>query len=130
LKRAVRALALAAGALAAAAPVRAAEDAALARFLAAFRPALARGDAGAVADLTQLPFLFESEPRDRDAFVRVVFPALFAEPVRACLANAEPTAEADRWVASCGPYLFYFGRVGDAIRLLEFGADPEAEPWP
>lgn len=128
MRRAASALLLAAGALGAVGPASGAEDAALARFLAAFRPAVARGDAGAVADLTQLPFLFEGEPRDRGAFARVVFPALFREPVRACLAVAEPAVEDDRWVTTCGPYLFYFGRVGDEIRLLEFSADPEAEP--
>jgi hypothetical protein len=111
-----------------AAPARAAEDPALARFLAAFRPAVARGDAAAVADLTQLPFLYESAPRDRDAFVGTVFPALFSEPVRTCLAKVEPAAEEERWVASCGPYLFYFGRVRGTMRLIEFAADPEAEP--
>lgn len=109
-------------------PALAAEDPALARFLAGFRPAVARGDAAAVADRTQLPFLFESEPRDREAFVRVVFPQLFSEPVRACLTTTEPTPEDGRWVAACGPYLFYFGRVGEEIRLFEFAADPEAEP--
>jgi hypothetical protein len=124
---ALRAL-VAAATLLGVAPARAAEDPALARFLAAFRPALARGDAAAVADRTQLPFLFESEPRDREAFVRLVFPALFTEPVRACLAKAEPVAEDDRWVVFCGPYLFYFGRAGDEVRLLEFAADGEAEP--
>jgi len=108
--------------------VRAAEDPALARFLAAFRPAVERGDAAAVAELTQLPFGYESEPRDREAFVRVVFPELFSAAVRGCLAKAQPTPEDGRWVAFCGPYLFYFGRVGDEVRLLEFAADPEAEP--
>jgi hypothetical protein len=123
-RRAVRALA--ALALLAAAPARAAEDPALAPFLARFRAALARGDAGAVADLTRLPFLFESEPRDREGFVRVVFPALFSVPVLACLATAEPAPEEGRWVTSCGVYLFYFGRVGGEVRLLEFAVDPEA----
>jgi hypothetical protein len=115
--------------LALAAPLRApaADDPALAAFLARLRPALRAGDAGAVADLTRFPFLYESAPRDRDAFVRTVFPALFDEPVRRCLADRDPVREGDRWAVFCGPYAFYFGTTADGIRLLEFGADPEAE---
>jgi len=110
-----------------AAPPAGAADDALVAFLARFRPAVRAGDAEAVADLTQLPFLFEGEPRDRDGFVRLVFPSLFDAPVRACLAEAEPIAEDGRWVAWCGAYGFYFGRAGASVRLLEFAADGEAE---
>jgi hypothetical protein len=51
---------------------------------------------------------------------------LFSKAVRECLAKAEPEAEDERWVAFCGVYLFCFGRVGEEVRLLEFGVDPEA----
>jgi len=110
-----------------AAPAARGEDPALEAFLARFRAALARNDAAAVADLTQLPFLFENEPRDRAGFARI-YPRLFDDDVRACLAKAEPEPEDERWVAFCGPYLFFFGRAGGEIRLLEFAADPEALP--
>ena len=126
---AVLGLALAALAVLGAPPPAAADDA-LSTFLARFRPAVRAGDAAAVADLTRLPFLFESEPRDRDGFVRVVFPQLFPAPVRDCLADADPIAEDGRWVAWCGPYGFYFGHVDGAVRLLEFAADPEAAEEP
>jgi hypothetical protein len=125
-RRAARA-GLAAACLALAPAAGAAGDVGFAAFLAQWRAALARDDAGAVADLTQLPFLFEGAPRDRAGFV-AIYPALFTKPVRECLATAEPVAEDDRFVASCGPSLFYFGRSGPAWRLLEFAADPEAEP--
>lgn len=124
---ALAAFAVVAVALAAAAAARAADDPAFGSFLARFRAALARNDAGAVADLTRLPFLFDGEPRDRAGFV-AIYPELFDEPVRECIAEIEPKVEGEGWTTACGPILFYYGREGSEIRLLEFGWDPKALP--
>ncbi len=91
-------------------------------FLKRFRTAMAANDAQAVADLTALPFLFDSRPRDRAGFVRI-YPELFTAAVRRCLQRATPVAEDGRQVMFCAPYGFYFGVHDGAWRLIEFGAD-------
>lgn len=97
-----------------------------AAFLSRWRGAVATNDAEAVASLAQVPFLFESEPRDRRAVTRTVVPALLTADVRRCLRTAIPLREDDRYVLSCAPYLFYLGRVDGQWRWVEFAADGEA----
>ena len=95
-------------------------------FFAAFRSAVARRDAKAVADMTKLPFLFDSQPRDHSGFQKI-YGELFDGNVRACFKSGRAVRESDRFVVSCGRYIFYFGVVGDRYRLIEFAADPEAD---
>ena len=103
-------------------------DDAFAEFLARFRAALAEPDAQAVAALTRLPFLFESEWR-ADAEYRRIVPQLFAAPVRSCIARTEAIDEDDAKVIFCDPYAFYFRRDGTgAWQFVEFAADGEALP--
>ena len=96
-------------------------------FFVAFKSAVARNDAKAVAGLTQLPFLFDSRPRDSLGFQKI-YPQLFDAKVRACFAKATPVVEQDAQVVNCGRYIFYFRVVNDRYRFIEFAADPEAEP--
>jgi hypothetical protein len=96
-------------------------------FFAAFKAAVARNDAKAVAGLTQLPFLFDSKPRDSLGFQKI-YPQLFDAKVRACFARAKAVVEQDAQVVNCGRYIFYFRVVRDRYRFIEFAADPEAVP--
>ena len=100
-------------------------DADFGAFLARWREAVAANDATAIAKMTQVPFLFESEPRDRADVARTVVPALLTADVRRCLRTARPLREDDRYVLSCAPYLFYLGRVDGQWRWVEFAADGE-----
>lgn len=95
-------------------------------FWSEFTAALSADDAGAVARLTRFPFLLEGEERDSTAHM-VLYDALFTPPARACLAAATPLLEDDRYVAFCGPVIYYFERRDDGWRFTEFAADPEAE---
>ena len=95
-------------------------------FFTAFRSAVARNDAKAVAGLTQFPFLFDSKPRDSLGFQKI-YPQLFDAKVRACFAKAKPVVEQDAQVVNCGRYIFYFRVVKDRYLFIEFAADPEAE---
>lgn len=94
-------------------------------FVAQFRQAAAQPGGAALADLTQLPFLFEGRSHQRDAFVAKVVPALFTPAVRHCLQRAQPHVEDGRLVMWCKPYAFYLGRVDGRWRLVEFGVDAE-----
>jgi hypothetical protein len=96
-------------------------------FFAAFQTAVARNDAKAVAALTQLPFLFESQPRDSISFQKI-YPQLFNAKIRACIAKAKGVIEQDAQVVYCGRYIFYFRVVNRQYRFVEFAADPEAAP--
>jgi len=96
-------------------------------FFVAFKSAVARNDAKAVAEMTQLPFLFDSKPRDSVASQKI-YPQLFDAKVRACFAKAKTLVEEDAQVVNCRRYIFYFRVVKDRYRFIEFAADPEAEP--
>jgi hypothetical protein len=94
-------------------------------FVAQFREAAARPGGAALADLAELPFLFEGRAHQRQAFIGKVVPALFTAPVRQCLQHARPQPEGDRLVLWCKPYAFYLGPVRGRWRLIEFGVDAE-----
>ena len=93
-------------------------------FFLAFKAAVARNDAKAVAGMTQLPFLFDGR-RDSSDFQKI-YPQLFDANVRTCFAKAKPVTEQDAQVVNCGRYIFYFRVVQDRYRFIEFSADPEA----
>ena len=95
------------------------------KFLAEFQAAVARNDARFVVELTQLPFLFDSKPRDGAGFQKI-YPQLFGAKARACFATANAVIEQDAHVVNCGRYIFYFRVVNGRYRLIKFAADPEA----
>jgi len=94
-----------------------------ASFWISFKAAVARNDKQAVADLTKLPFLFDSTERDRDAFIKI-YPQLFTRKLRRCLATAKPTKEGEKYDLYCGELIFYFGKDTDGkFKFLEFGVN-------
>jgi hypothetical protein len=100
-----------------------AQDAAGQAFVARFRAALAQADAGALADLSALPFLYEGRGLGREAFARDAAPALFTPSVRRRLQHAPAQREGDRLLLWCKPYGFYLGPLRGQWRLIEFVAD-------
>jgi len=97
-------------------------------FFHAFRSAVVRQDAAAVASMTQLPFLYEGEALGREA-VEGIVPTLFSPAVRACVGQASPVAEEAARVVFCAPYAFYFRAEPDGRwRFDTFGADGEDAP--
>lgn len=94
-------------------------------FITQLRQAAAQPGGAALADLTQLPFLFEGRMHGREAFITSVVPALFTPAVRQCLQRARPQPEGDRLVLWCKPYAFYAGPVQGRWRLIEFSVDAE-----
>ncbi|MES2957038.1 MAG: hypothetical protein V4792_02570 [Pseudomonadota bacterium] len=92
-------------------------------FVERFRAAAAQADAGALADLTALPFLYEGRRLERTAFVREAAPKLFTAGVRRCLQRAAAQPEGERLVLWCKPYGFHLGPVRGQWRLIEFVAD-------
>lgn len=88
-----------------------------------FRAAIARNDKQAVADLTKLPFLFDSKERDRAGFLRI-YGQLFTRKIRRCMATAKTTREGENYDVFCGELIFYFGKDTDGkYKLLEFGVN-------
>lgn len=92
-------------------------------FLAAWRDAVARPGADAIADLTAFPFGFEGRPLDRAAFVARAAPALFKPAARRCLKQARPVREDGRLVLFCAPYGYVLGPTAAGWRFVEFFAD-------
>lgn len=97
-------------------------------FLVRFRSALVARDAAAIADLTQLPFLYQGRQLDRAAFIRAV-PKLFDARLSRCLAQARPLTEGQDRLLHCAPHTFYLRTGADRRwRLAEFTADGEDLP--
>ena len=88
-----------------------------------FKAAIARNDKEAVADVTKLPFLYESKERDRAGFLKI-YDRLFTRKIRRCMATAKPTKEGENYDVFCGELIFYFGKDADGkFKLLEFGVN-------
>jgi len=88
-----------------------------------FKAAVARNDKEAIADLTKLPFLYESKERDRAGFVKI-YTQLFTRKIRSCIATAKATKEGENYDVFCGELIFYFGKDSDGkYKFLEFGVN-------
>ena len=94
-----------------------------ASFWTTFKAAVARNDKEAVADVTKLPFLYDSKERDRAGFLKI-YAELFTRKVRRCVATAKPKKEGQNYDVFCGELIFYFGKDTDGkFKLLEFGVN-------
>ena len=96
---------------------------AFASFWKTFKAAIARNDKESVADLTKLPFLYDSQERDRTGFLKI-YGELFTRKVRRCIATAKPVKEGDSYDVFCGELIFYFSKDPDGkYRFREFGVN-------
>ena len=92
-------------------------------FWTSFKTAMARNDKEAIADMTKLPFLFDSKERDRAGFIQI-FNQLFTRKTRQCIAKAKPVKEGENYDVFCGELIFYFGKDTDGkFKFLEFGVN-------
>ena len=87
-----------------------------------FKVAVAKNDKQAVASMTKLPFLFESQERTRTQFIKI-YNQLFDLKVRRCFATAKALREEDVYEVFCAKRIFYFGKVEGEYKLIEFGVD-------
>jgi len=88
-----------------------------------FKAAIARNDKEAIADLTKLPFLYDSQERDRTGFLKI-YGQLFTRKVRRCMATAKPKKAADTYEVYCGELIFYFSKDTEGkYQFREFGVN-------
>jgi hypothetical protein len=88
-----------------------------------FKAAIARNDKEAIADLTKLPFLYDSKERDRAGFLKI-YAQLFTRKVRRCIATAKPVREGDSYDVFCGELIFYFSKDTEGkYQFREFGVN-------
>jgi len=88
-----------------------------------FKAAIAKNDKEAVADITKLPFLYDSKERDRAGFIRI-YPSLFSPKIRKCIATAKLVKDQENYEVFCGQLIFYFGKDSDGkYKFLEFGVN-------
>ena len=84
---------------------------------------MARNDKETIANVTKLPFLYESKERDRAGFIQI-FNQLFTRKIRQCIAKAKPVKEGENYDVFCGQLIFYFGKDTDGkFKFLEFGVN-------
>lgn len=94
-------------------------------FLGKFRAALKANDAAAVAGLTRLPFMAES---DAAKFRSKDYPRLFTAKSRACLARAKPVYDLDgeknhAYSMFCGETIYVFTRDAAGFRFTDVGVN-------
>ena len=85
-------------------------------FIAKFRAALKANDAGAVATMTQLPFMADDTVRDAAQFRAKAYPRDFTAKNRACLQRTKPVYAVDgnrndAYSVICGGSIFTFTRT-------------------
>jgi hypothetical protein len=85
-------------------------------FLAKFRAALKANDAGAVAGMTQLPFMKNDYYGDVAQFPAKGYPNLFPPSVRKCIAGSNANYDRDQegndsFRVSCGEEIFVFTKT-------------------
>jgi hypothetical protein len=94
-------------------------------FLQEFRAALKANDAAAVAGLTRLPFMAES---DAAKFRAKDYPRLFDAKARACLARGKPVYDLDgeknhAYSMFCGQTIYVFTRDAAGFRFTDVGVN-------
>jgi|GEM_PF-1385122 len=101
-----------------------------ASFLARFRAALAADDAGAVAGMTQFPFMAYTDNGSDDAagFRAKSYPRFFTTKTRRCLARTEAIYDrepegGENFVMFCGNLGFYFHKTQAGFLFTEVGSN-------
>ena len=87
-----------------------------------FKAAVAHNDKAAVADMTKLPFLFESNEVDRAGFIRQ-YSSLFTPKIRRCFARARPSRDQDAMEIFCGDQIFLFAKISGVYKFTEIGVN-------
>ena len=87
-----------------------------------FKAALAANNKQAVASMTRLPFVLNSEELNRDGFIRK-FDKIFDKKVKACFAKARPTRDQESYEIFCGEEIFLFMKVQGRYKFVEISAN-------
>jgi len=87
-----------------------------------FQAAVVKGDAEAVASMTQLPFMLDNKNLDRAKFVKVV-PEIFNAKMKKCFATAKTVKDQNGFDIFCGQQMFVFERVGGTLKFTTLGAN-------
>jgi hypothetical protein len=87
-----------------------------------FKAAVARNDKAAVADLTKLPFMFETKELDRAGFIRQ-YGSLFTPKMRRCFARARPSQDQEAMEIFCDDEIFLFAKVGGVYKFTDIGVN-------
>jgi hypothetical protein len=87
-----------------------------------FKAAVARNDKAAVADMTKLPFMFDSKDLDRAGFIKR-YSSLFTPKMRRCFARARPSRDRDSMEIFCGQQIFLFAKVDGVYKFTEIGVN-------
>jgi hypothetical protein len=87
-----------------------------------FKAAVASGDKEAVSSMTELPFLYEGEELNKNAFIKA-FGTIFDRRVQKCFPRAKPVKDGEYFAVSCGEAIFMFKKVNGEYRFVEIGVN-------
>lgn len=97
-------------------------------FLAKFRAALKANDGAAVAALTKLPFMNETDYADAAKFRAKAYPLFFPAKQRACVQRSKAIYERDgdkndTFMMFCGQAIFVFTKTPAGFLFTDLGAN-------
>jgi hypothetical protein len=116
------ACALTASLISLALPALSAPDKEFDAFWTKFKAALQKNDKNAVADMTKLPYLFDSKNLNRQQFIQQ-YPKLFPASTRKCLQSGKPVKDKDCYMVFCGEEIFIFAKSGKNYAFTEIGVN-------
>jgi hypothetical protein len=91
-------------------------------FFAKFKTALAKKDKNAVADMTKLPFLYDSKQLDKNQFI-AKFDQIVPASARACLQKEKPLVDNSVTEVFCGEAIYCFEKVKGEYKFTEIGVN-------
>ena len=97
-------------------------------FIAKFRAALSANDSAAVAGMTRLPFMNDSEIRDAAQFRAKTYPTSFTAKNRACIQRGKAAYDRDDekndyYSVTCGDDMFIFTKTPAGFLFTDIGAN-------
>jgi len=94
----------------------------MASFWTRFQAAVVKGDAEAIASMTQLPFMLDNRNLDKAKFVKAV-PQIFSTKMKTCIAKAKPVKDKDGFEIFCGEQMYVFEQKGGKFLFVTLGAN-------
>jgi hypothetical protein len=93
-----------------------------AAFWVQFKPAVAKDDKKAIAEMTKIPFPYATKHLSKAEFIKECG-KLFDQKTRRCFSKAKPVKEDDResYSVFCGEEIFVFEKVNGEYRFTDIG---------
>lgn len=91
-------------------------------FFAQFKTALKKRDKTALANMTKLPFLYNSKNLQKAQFIGKIDEILPAK-LASCFEKEKPVSDGGYWSAFCGEQIYIFSKVNGKYMFTDIGVN-------